>query len=183
MCRSSPKVNRLSNGAVESMTTAPSRPASQLHRRSTVTRKARACPSSEACVREIFRTALCRNPSPVRAPIISIDVLYRPIIPTPAGPSHMAIHLLRTMEQSIDSTCTPPSMPVVFTMRRYIDVDSPCCMAVGLKGQQISFIYDATTAEPLFLCNEPLVEIVAVVAVGGTEIEIALYVYLFSCNR
>ena len=45
--------------------------------------------------------------------------------------------------------------------------------AMPLEGEKIGFIHDATAAKPLFLGDETFVEEMAVVAIGGSEIEIA----------
>ena len=39
-------------------------------------------------------------------------------MPTPAGPTHMAMSLLRTMEQMMESILTPPKTPMAMRIDR-----------------------------------------------------------------
>ncbi|WP_297114030.1 hypothetical protein [Thermomonas sp.] len=85
---------RLSGIASATLATHPSTPVAQHRRRSM--RVARATATGSPSAMAMARTALRCRPRPVTAPTRLLAEVYRPITPTPAGPSSTATTLIRS---------------------------------------------------------------------------------------
>lgn len=103
-------IRRLKGSASAMLATQPKRPVAQTSRRSMRLVRATARGSSLPCPCAMARTALPCKPRPVTVPSRLVVEVYKPITPTPAGPSSTATTFTHNRSTRQLIACAPSTM-------------------------------------------------------------------------